>query len=71
MSIQMDFFRDSETEELRAEVVKMKEQVNNLRRGMFGRYDKMCNELNDIQESIMELKGIKDGDSGKILEISL
>lgn len=73
MSSQMDFFESEEIAALKAELTKTKEQLNNLRRGLFGRYDKMCNELTALQESIAEIKGEKpeNKDEGKILEIPL
>lgn len=55
MTIQLDITEIAEEEELRQSVVKNKEQINNLRRGLFARYDKLVNELTSLQENIKEI----------------
>lgn len=73
MNQQMMFFNDMETENISKRVGVLHEQLNNLRRGTFGRIDKIINELALIQENIADIQdklGIRPS-SDKIVELSL
>lgn len=54
-NMQLDLFK-TEEEVRQDEIALIKGQVNNLRRGIFGRYDAMCHELTQIQASLSEIK---------------
>jgi len=41
--------------DLERELSKTKEQVNNLRRGLFKRYDEMCKEINLLKDEHAKL----------------
>lgn len=43
-------------EDMRAELSKTKEQLNNLRRGLFGRFDKLVLELSTLQEDMLKIQ---------------
>ena len=83
---QLSLFDETEEDSLKKELAATKEQINNLRRGMFGRYDKIVNELTILQENVSKIhenlgvssqcskKGQKDWveeNEGKILDFPL
>lgn len=51
----MELLEVSEECQLREELTKTKEQLTNLRRGLFGRYDKLVNELSTLQEDMLKI----------------
>jgi len=75
MTIQMDFLDTSQEDELRRELEETRKQLNNLRRGLFGRYDKMVHELTALQQNLEEVKqkvGLNhDTDERKVLEFPM
>lgn len=73
--MQLDLFK-TEEEVRQDEIALIKGQVNNLRRGIFGRYDEMCNELTQLQESIAEIQAFlnmndKPRDRSNIIDFPL
>ena len=75
MTIQMDFLDTCQEDELRRELEETRKQLNNLRRGLFGRYDKMVHEFTALQQSLEEVKqkvGMNhDTDERKVLEFPM
>jgi len=72
MQAQLTFLEEADPDtELRAELKKTKEQLTNLRRGLFGRYDKMVNELTALQEQMQLVNDkleINNGNERKVLD---
>lgn len=56
MNNQLELFTESEKDNMAKEMAILREQVTNLRRGLFGRYDKLVNELSELQNEIATLK---------------
>jgi len=75
MTAQLTLFEESETEKLRAELRETKKELTNVRKGLFGRFDKLNLEFMELQESMEALKsnmGMKhDTDERKILDFTL
>ena len=70
---QMELIQRKENEIIKEELEKTKTQLTNLRRGLFGRYDKLVNELSLVQENLSKLEdgmGMKTkiSDSKKIVK---
>lgn len=70
MYIQLDLFEDSETTLLRFEVAELKKAQHSLRRGLFGRYDKLQSKLDNLTleydrlRAILQRMGIPQESSG-------
>lgn len=56
MTIQMELIQRTSEEELRDELSTTKTQLKNLRRGIFGRYDKLVNEFTELQKNIQDIQ---------------
>lgn len=70
MALQQDFFTSSEVQDLQLELMKTKEQLDNLRRGMFGRYDQVVSKMTDIEKTMLLLKQSLSNDlDTKIMEL--
>lgn len=52
--------------DLERELLKTQEQVNNLRRGLFRRYDELCKDIADLKKNLKEDKG-KNGNDNNAL----
>jgi len=50
------FLHMHETDELRLELAKTQEQLDNLRRGFFGRYDILVNTLSTLQDDMSQIR---------------
>jgi len=71
--LQLMIFEETEEQVLKRELASTKEQLNNLRRGIFGRYDKMATEIFKLQQHIQKLEehvGMPDKKESKIFELS-
>lgn len=75
MQAQLTFLEEEKESELRAELDKTKKELTNTRRGLFGRFDKMVNELSALQQEMADIReniGMKnDTDDRKVLEFPL
>jgi len=72
MARQPTFFQETEIDQFIDELVSTKAQLNNLRRGIFGRYDEMCHEMQKLQSEVNSLKEqIIEKKPSKILELPL
>lgn len=58
---QLELFDLSETDRLRAELFKLKDEVRNLRRGIFARHDSLQKLYIDAKEDLEFLKKNKFG----------
>lgn len=56
MSIQTNLMESDKENELREELDKTKMQLTNLRRGMFGRYDKLVSEFTELHNNLKEIQ---------------
>jgi len=56
--MQLKLIQPTVEEELREELAKTNEQLNNLRRGVFGRYDKLVMALCSIQNDMERVKEV-------------
>ena len=56
MTVQMELIERTTEEELREELATTKAQLTNLRRGLFGRYDKLVNEFTELQDNMHKIQ---------------
>lgn len=56
MYTQIELLERDEVEVLREELDKTKTQLNNLRRGLFGRFDKLVIEMSQLKENIKRVE---------------
>ncbi len=56
MHIQMELLKRDELEVLKEEMDKNKTQLNNLRRGLFARFDKLVIEMSQLQRNIEKVE---------------
>ncbi len=73
--MQMELLPSTEGE-LKSELEKTKTQLNNLRRGLFGRFDKLVLEFSTLQEDMLKIQQKLDmtnesGTEPEILEFPL
>jgi len=70
MYVQLDLFEDSETTLLRFEVAELKKAQSSLRRGLFGRYDKLQLKMDNLTlecdrlRAILQQRGMLQDSSG-------
>lgn len=66
------FTLEPKKDSLQEELDKTKEQLHNLRRGLFGRYDKLVNELTALQESVKKIQDClkTEKDDKKIIKLN-
>jgi len=70
--MQLKLIQPTVEEELREQLAKTNEQLNGLRRGVFGRYDKMIMELCALQKDVDSVKeAINYKDKPKMEQIHL
>ena len=50
--MQLSLFEEDAKQQNANEIKLVKEQINNLRRGIFGRYDKLLNEMMELQKNL-------------------
>lgn len=66
MNEQLTLFNiEPQKNDVQDDLEKVKEQLHNLRRGLFGRYDKLVNELSSLQKNVQDIQAFLETDTNK------